>query len=399
MTIFIQMTICNSLFVRAGAVFASLTLPLAAQIQWAENFDTGGNLGGWEIEASFGQGFGVTTLGPMPNQFGVALTTALIGANTSGCPPIRCITTAAGGAFLGDYNANGINYLQVDAGLSAFGPSLLYNTYVLLGHDNNGTPGNRLDDWVVSMVVGEQTFGAPLPVGNWVTNRCRFDPCADQLDRASRTVTEFFEPTGLVNENLGWRTVIRDVDWVAFVFAEVPLASCPNTYNGTLALRIDNIEGGREVPQSVASCFGQTMGATLAADSYSPCNGGNQDGGIRLVANADPALANEFGFLLMGTATMTFPVFSGTLCVAGPQFRFDPVAGSAFGPEFNSLGFFDSSGQFRRNASSAPYFDLPVRLPASASLMTLGLPYYVQMWHRLPGGGATFSNMLEVRFH
>jgi len=198
--------------------------------------------------------------------------------------------------------------------------------------------------------------------------------------------------------------VIHDVDWVAIVFAEDPVAPCASLYTGLIRLRIDNIHAGKATPISEASCFNQhPLGATLSASSYAPCNAGNLDGGIRLVANGDPALVNQFGFLIMGTAAAQTPVtvFQGELCVAAPQLRYDPMAGSAYGPEFNSLGYFVGSGQFRLNSAPAtPWFDLPVRLPGpAATLMTLGVPYYLQMWHRLPGGGATFSNMLEVRFH
>jgi hypothetical protein len=129
--------------------------------------------------------------------------------------------------------------------------------------------------------------------------------------------------------------------------------------------------------------------------------------GIHLNPTGGPD--GEFGFLLVSAGgSQALPVFQGTLCLDGPQGRYNGIVATNQGlPQLDSLGQFDASGAFVNLAGTSTQFfgyDVPLELPFAPAGQTIapGDTYSFQLWYRdeTPTGApsANFSNLLEVPF-
>jgi len=122
--------------------------------------------------------------------------------------------------------------------------------------------------------------------------------------------------------------------------------------------------------------------------------GNTQGSGLYLRALAGPP--GEFGYFVVGTQTdlsASVAVGNGFLCAGGTVGRYN------FGQLTNSLGLFDSQGEFENLVGTATThggygFDVPNDLPLpGAPLIQLGSTYTFQLWFRDGGAGVGQSNV------
>lgn len=122
--------------------------------------------------------------------------------------------------------------------------------------------------------------------------------------------------------------------------------------------------------------------------------------GYRLEATGGPILFSPGFFVMSETLQQPVQIGQGSLCLAGPIGRYNPVNGTAG----NSLGIFDSNGVFANVAGTSTTgfgFDLPEDLPpAIPGQISVGNTYHFQLWYRdlNPQATVNFSNGLSIQY-
>lgn len=308
------------------------------------------------------------------------------------------IPTQAGHPWAGDFRAFGVNTFSFDRewvqGGSPFGDA----EHVILA-DDNGTPNIFNDDAFLAAPTGTFLgFGtAPgwTPISVAIPSADMTLPAGWEAGTMPNNPNNGLDPDGL------WNLIITDVDYIA-VAVNSPFNVFPV---GTHDLNYDNFLLDNSA-QQVGTPFCDPAATNSSGNPANLFGFMNNPGGSGLHLDANGGPTGEFGYFLVGTASVEPGVMisNGFLCLAqgggNAIGRYNVTGGSLSG-----IGSFDAAGAFQNlvgTSTTGLGYDVPSTIPVPGSPMIMaGDTYHFQLWYRDTPSGAgnsNFSNGLSVTF-
>tara|TARA_R110002126_G_scaffold25583_15_gene87570 strand:- start:2995 stop:4062 length:1068 start_codon:yes stop_codon:yes gene_type:complete len=259
-----------------------------------------------------------------------------------------------------------------------------------------------------SPIIDLSSAASDLTLRYWVayrvehTGMCLFDGAATTAEPIGGAAPIYLGCAAELGRECEWHEMSfrLDRDWgptqVGFEF--FTLDHQFQQFPGVFVDDLEIFESGTTLECSPAALHAGGQFVTLTDSAFTGAPGS----GLHLDAKDGPA--GQFGFFLAGPALgPAVPAFEGVLCLAQPIGRYNQKVATNMGlPALNSLGQFDSIGDFQNLSGSSATgtgFDVPNELPYGLPVQAIapGETWFFQLWYRdLDSGGAPSANFSDA---